>query len=155
MNERPEAIEQMLANRRLETVAVSIEHALDVIETAERHVSTARTLSQMDDHAMTFTASYDAARKALTAVLAAQGLRIRPVGGAHRNTGLAAREFVPDDALGEFEWMRQVRNASEYPDPSRPTATKQDVAEAVDAADSIVSVCAQYLRGLDGPEVSR
>lgn len=34
--------------------------------------------------------AYDAARKALAAVLAHHGLRARPVGGAHVNTGAAA-----------------------------------------------------------------
>ncbi|WP_346036105.1 hypothetical protein, partial [Brevibacterium picturae] len=64
----------------------------------------------------------------------------------HRNTGIAAAGFVKDSALGEFEWMRQVRNATEYPDDDRPTATSQDVAEAIDAAIRIVDVCAEYVR---------
>lgn len=34
--------------------------------------------------------AYDAARKALAAVLAHHGLRARPVGGVHVNTGAAA-----------------------------------------------------------------
>lgn len=140
----------MLANRRLEKVAVNVDHALTVVRTAERHVRTARALSGMDDHAMTFTAAYDAVRKALTAVLAVRGLRVRPVGGAHRNAGLAAAEFVSGDALAEFEWMRQVRNATEYPDVDRPTATSQDVVEAIDAAEAIVAVCAGYVRGENG-----
>lgn len=50
-----------------------------------------------------------------------------------------------DDALGEFEWMRQVRNATECPDNNRPTATKQDVVEAVDAAEAIVAACTRYV----------
>lgn len=95
---------------------------------------------------MAFTAAYDRARKALVAVLAAEGFRVRPVDGAHRNTGIAAAGFVNDNSLGEFEWMRQVRNATEYPDDDRPTATNQDVAEAIAAAVRIVDVCAEYVR---------
>lgn len=136
----------MLANRRLERVAVNREHALSVIGTAERHVRTAEMLAGTDDHAMTFTAAYDGARKALTAVLASEGVRVRPVGGAHRNTGIAAAALVEHQALEEFDWMRQVRNATEYPDDERPTATRQDVAEAIDAASAIVEVCARYVR---------
>lgn len=139
-------VDQMLANRRLERVEKNREHALAVVETSERHVRTAALLADTDDHAMAFTAAYDGARKALVAVLAAEGLRVRPVGGAHRNTGIAAAGFVKDSALGEFEWMRQVRNATEYPDDDRPTATSQDVAEAIDAAIRIVDVCAEYVR---------
>lgn len=136
----------MLVNRRLERVESNREHALAVVMTSERHIRTAKLLADTDDHAMAFTAAYDGARKALVAVLAAEGLRVRPVGGAHRNTGIAAAGFIKDDALGEFEWMRQVRNATEYPDDDRPTATKQDVAEAIAAAAGIVAVCGEYVR---------
>ncbi|WP_129661181.1 HEPN domain-containing protein [Rothia halotolerans] len=142
----PEIIDQMIVNRRLERVGANREHALAVIETAERHVRTAEMLIRTDDHAMAFTAAYDGTRKALVAVLAVEGLRVRPLGGAHHNTGIAAGAFVEDSALGEFDWMRQVRNATEYPDGDRPTATRQDVGEAIDAATRIVEVCAAYIR---------
>lgn len=129
-------IDQMPASRRLEYVAVNRAHALGVIDTAERHISTATVIADTDDHAM-----------ARTAVLAIEGLRVRPVGGAHRNTGMAAAAIVSDRALHEFDWLRQARNATEYPDEGRPTATKQDVAEAMEAASSIVAACAGYVRG--------
>ncbi|OMH23028.1 hypothetical protein BKD30_14220 [Tersicoccus phoenicis] len=141
-----DVIEQMVANRRLDRVAVNRDHALSVIGMAELHVRTATVLANTDDHAMAFTAAYDGARKALAAVLAIEGLRVRPVGGAHRNTGVAAAAFVDDESLEEFDWMRQVRNATEYPDDDRPTATKQDVAEAIEAASAIVEACAGYVR---------
>lgn len=128
-----DVITQMLASRRLEWVAVNRDHSMAVIEMAQRHVRTAEVLAGSDDHAMAFTAAYDAARKALVAVLAAEGLRVRPAGGAHRNTGVAAAEFVTNAALEEFDWMRQVRNATEYPSDDRPTASDQDVVEAISA----------------------
>ncbi|OLT49159.1 hypothetical protein BJF85_09745 [Saccharomonospora sp. CUA-673] len=140
-------IARMLKQNRLDRVEVNREHALGVIDTAERHVHTARVLAGTDDHAMAFTAAYDGARKALGAVLAAEGLRVRPIGGAHRNTGTAAAVFVADEALEDFEWMRQVRNATEYPAVDRPTATSQDVTEAIDAAEAIVAACARHVRG--------
>lgn len=145
MVELPLEIEEMLTHRRLERVAVNIDHALSVIRMAEQHVQTAHLLSETADHAMAFTAAYDGVRKALSAVLASEGLRTRPVGGAHRNTGVAASAFVAHDALSEFEWMRQVRNSTEYPDNKRPTATKQDVIEAIEAASVIVKVCSAYV----------
>ncbi|MBM7815697.1 HEPN domain-containing protein [Brevibacterium paucivorans] len=136
-----DVIARMLANRRLERVAVNREYAVTVIEMAKQHVRTAEALAGSDDQAMAFTAAYDAARKALVAVLATKGLRVRPVGGAHRNTGVAAAEFIEDAALEEFEWMRQVRNATEYPSDDQPTATLQDVREAISAASAIVTAC--------------
>ena len=136
-----DVIARMLANRRLERVAVNRDYAVTVIEMAKQHVRTAEALAGSDDQAMAFTAAYDAARKALVAVLATKGLRVRPVGGAHRNTGVAAAEFIEDAALEEFEWMRQVRNATEYPSDDQPTATLQDVREAISAASAIVTAC--------------
>jgi hypothetical protein len=61
--------------------------------------------------------------------------------------GSRQRAFSRTVLWGEFEWMRQVRNATEYPDDDRPTATKQDVAEAITAAARIVEVCGDYVRG--------
>lgn len=136
-----DVIARMLASRRLERVAVNRDYAVKVIEMAKQHVRTAEALAGSDDQAIAFTAAYDAARKALVAVLATKGLRVRPVGGAHRNTGVAAAEFIEDAALEEFEWMRQVRNATEYPSDDQPTATLQDVREAISAASAIVTAC--------------
>ena len=42
--------------------------------------------------------------------------------------------------------MRQVSTATEYPDDERPTATNQDVAEAITAAARVVDVCADCVR---------
>ena len=140
-----ERIEQMIALRQLERVSPNPGHAATVLETASRHLRTARMLAETDDHAMAFTAAYDGTRKALAGVLAAEGLRVRPHGGAHRNTGVAAACFVHDEALGEFEWMRQVRNATEYPDEGRQAATRQDVVDSIEAAAGIISACRAYL----------
>ncbi|WP_169747640.1 HEPN domain-containing protein [Demequina iriomotensis] len=134
----------MLASGRLERVAINTDHARSVITTAQRHLVTARILAETDDVAMAFTAAYDGARKALAAVLAVHGLRVRPVGGAHRNTGLAAAVLMPQavEEIAEFDWMRQVRNSTEYPEDARPEATRDDIREAISASDAIVSACA-------------
>src|SRR5690606_21787885 len=134
----PDLIEQLVKSGRLERVEENIAHAIAVVRTAERHIATARVRAGTDDLGMAFTAAYDGARKALAAVLATEGLRVRPIGGAHRNTGVAAGgAFVADPALDEFDWMRQVRNVTEYPDLNRPTATAQDVSEVIEAAGAI------------------
>ncbi|GLI28362.1 hypothetical protein ARHIZOSPH14_26040 [Agromyces rhizosphaerae] len=147
MADRPAVIERMLRSKRLERVDENPAHARDVLAVAQQHVATARALAGTDDVAMAFTAAYDGARKALTAVLAHEGVRVRAMGGAHRNTGLAAAAYLDDapDAMAEFEWMRQVRNNTEYPSDDQPTATRADVREAIAAADAIVAACAAWL----------
>lgn len=150
----PDVIGHMIANRRLERVAVNRDHALSVMGMAERHIRTAMVLAHTDDHAMAFTAAYDGARKALAGVLASEGLRVRPVGGAHPNVAVAvaAAVFVDDESLQEFDWMRQVRNATEYPDVDRPTATTQDVTEMIEMAPATVEACGRYVRYERSPD---
>ena len=73
-------------------------------------------------------------------------MRVRPVCGAHLNTGAAAVALVENSALEELDSIRQVRNATETLDEEQATATRQDVAEAINAASAIVDACAQYAR---------
>lgn len=150
MADFPLAITQMIDAKRLECVATNIAHAHSVITSARLYVGTARALAETDDVAMAFTAAYDGARKALAAVLAVHGLRVRPMGGAHRNTGVAAAAMMPSgsEVIAEFEWMRQIRNATEYPDDARLGATLQDVREAIAASDAIVAVCAAAIAAI-------
>jgi len=152
MTEYPEGIQRMLSDRRLDRVEANPDHARAVVTMAEQHLRTAAILIGTEDIAMAFTAAYDGARKALTAVLAVEGLRVRPVGGAHRNTGMAVALLLPGGAEGiaEFEWMRQVRNSTEYPDGKHPAATRQDVGEAISAGDTIVQLCTTYVRARTG-----
>lgn len=47
--------------------------------------------------------------------------------------------------LREFDWMRQKRNDTEYPDPDKPTATANDVTDGIAAAQRIVELGEQFL----------
>ena len=97
--ELPTELRRMLRTGRVDRVEPNPVHAATLMTMAEQHLTTARALSGTEDVAMAFTAAYDGARKALTAVLAVHGLRVRPVGGAHRNTGVAASVLVKDCLL--------------------------------------------------------
>jgi HEPN domain-containing protein len=90
-----------------------------------------------------FMLTYDAARKALTAILANQGLR--PVGseGGHAvllDVVLAQLDPPLGDDLREFDWMRRLRNDSAYPSPDRSVASASDVGEALPAAGRIIEI---------------
>ncbi len=52
--------------------------------------------------------------------------------------------------LQEFDWMRETRNSTEYPDFQRPTATAEDVTEGIPAATRIVELAERcgYPRGV-------
>ena len=112
----------------------------------ERHVRTATVLTNTDDQAMAFTAEHEGSWNALAAVFAVEPLRVRPVSGAHRNAGVAVTLIIDDVSLEEFDWKRQVRNATDHPDADRPTATKQDIYETTDVAVTLIEACLVYVR---------
>jgi len=95
-----------------------------------------------------FMLTYDAARKALTAILANEGLR--PIGseGGHAvllDVALAQLDPPLGDDLREFDWMRRLRNDSAYPSPERNVASAADVADALPAAERILEISARMV----------
>jgi len=73
-------IDRLLAERRLQRVSASREHADAMLAQARRYVASARLVAPTDPDAG-FVLAYDAARKALTAVLETQALRPTSRGG--------------------------------------------------------------------------
>jgi len=95
-----------------------------------------------------FMLTYDAARKALTAILANQGLRPMGSEGGHAvllDVALAQLDPPLGDDLWEFDWMRRIRNNSAYPSPERTVASAADVAEALPAAERILEIAARMV----------
>jgi hypothetical protein len=90
---------------------------------------------------------YDAARKALTAVLENQGLRPTARGGH-----LAVYEAVSaqlDPPLGAtlrpFDRMRRQRHDVEYPPTDAPELTPEDIREDLPKSGKIVALAARVL----------
>lgn len=136
-------IDRLIAQGRLERVAPNREHALALVGQARKAVLSATALASTDDTITAFTAAYDAARKALTAILGNQGLRPGSGEGGHaviREAVLAQLEPPNQPAVRAFGWMRQVRNRSAYPEPDGATATQRDVTEGIAAAEAIIGV---------------
>lgn len=140
-------IAYLVGSGRVERVTPSVERARFLVAEARRHLASARTLATTTDTSLAFLAVYDAARKALTAVLAAQGLRPSGGDGGHAVLLDAVRPQFPGHkpVLQAFDWMRATRNATEYPDADRPTASEQDVAEAMPEATAIVDLVEAFL----------
>lgn len=68
-------IDRLIGQSRLERGAPNREHAQALVEQARKALQFATVLAATDDAITEFTAAYDAARKALTAILVNQGLR--------------------------------------------------------------------------------
>ncbi len=144
-----DAIEALLAARRLERVAVDRDLAALHLEHARRHIDAASILMPVDV-AGSFQLAYDAARKSLAAVLAAQGLRATARGG-HRVIEEAARAQL-DPPLGvlvdAFGWMRNLRNASEYLTFDRPAAAETDAQQAIRFASELMAEATLMVRSV-------
>jgi HEPN domain-containing protein len=132
----------LLGRGQIEQVNANPGHAAAILVEARKHLGSARLLATTDDVAAAFVMAYDAARKSLAAMLAAQGLRAKGGDGGHRVLGELMQAQLPENKqlLREFDWMRQKRNDTEYHEENRPTASIDDVADAIPAAERIVTL---------------
>ncbi|MDR1187716.1 MAG: HEPN domain-containing protein [Bifidobacteriaceae bacterium] len=140
------AVDQLLATHRIERVRASRPNADALLAEANRHLDSAKMLS--DDPTGAFQLSYDAARKALAAILVNEGLRARAGEGDHAvvlDVALAQLDPPLGPKLSEFDWMRRLRNASQYPDFEHPVADQDDVGAAIAAAEEIVTIATKAL----------
>jgi hypothetical protein len=139
-------IEAQLSEGSLERVPVGLDLAWSLIRQAVNHLSTGRAAAESDTEGAEALV-YDAARKALAAVLAAQGLRATSRGG-HLALYEAVRAQV-DPPLGPvlrpFERLRRRRNSQEYPDHDEPSLEAVDVREDADAAGHIVDMAERLI----------
>lgn len=139
-------VDRLLSENRLQQVRASRPLAEQMLEQAEAHVASATQLVGSDP-AGAFQLAYDAARKSLAAVLTNQGLRAKGA-GAHATLYEATRAQLHPPLgpiLDPFDWMRRLRNSTEYPDLDSPVAGLDDVKEAIPAARKIIDLARTVL----------
>ncbi|TFD44831.1 HEPN domain-containing protein [Cryobacterium frigoriphilum] len=132
-------IDHLLKQGRLTRVSANRELAERHLTQAGVHLRAAAMLRDLDP-AGAFTLTYDAARLALAALLVNQGLKARGE-GAHAvllEVAIAQLEPPRQREIREFDWMRRLRNETQYPDVDRPSASVDDVDQAIPAARAIV-----------------
>lgn len=109
-------IDRLIAQGRLSKVAANRDLADSYLQAARSHVLSATVLSGSDPEGA-FQLAYDAARKALAAILVNQGLRAGGQ-GAHLTIYEAVRAQL-DPPKGKeirlFDWMRRLRNSTSIP----------------------------------------
>jgi len=139
-------IERMVADQQLQRVPASREHADRMVVQARAHLASAAGICGTDPQGG-YALVYDAARKALTAVLENQGLRPTTRGGH-----LAAYDAVRaqlDPPLGKtlrpFDRMRRQRNDAEYPRGNAPALTPADVQEDIPKAAALIDLAERVL----------
>lgn len=102
---------------RLQTIPVDVARAERLLDDARKHLSTAATAIDSGDLAGAYQLGYDAATKALTALLALDGLRLKGE-GAHANLiTLIQEKYAAVDgvlAVAKLDRLRRTRNEAEY-----------------------------------------
>jgi hypothetical protein len=145
-NQGRDTLDRMLAGAELQRVPASREHADRLIRQSRQHLISADEISE-DDPAGGYTLIYDAARKALTAVLENQGLRPTTRGG-HLAVYEAVRAQL-DPPMGQvlrpFDRIRRQRHNVEYPPTDAPQITADDVREDAAKAAAIVNLSERVL----------
>lgn len=145
-NQGRDTIDRMLGDSELQRVPASREHANRLILQARKHLISANEICA-DDPAGGYTLVYDAARKALTAVLENQGLRPTTHGGhlAVYEATRAQLEPPMGQVLRPFDRIRRQRHDVEYPPTDAPQIDADDVREDAAKAIAIVDLSERLL----------
>lgn len=116
-------IEDMLKKGTLEKVPPSADAARSLLEVAERHLASALALAD-SDVVLAYDALHGANRKALTAILVAQGLRPTRAGGHIAVYEAVHAQLEPPLGrdLATYNRVRRTRNAGDYRDEHEAVA---------------------------------
>lgn len=136
----------MLADGELQRVPASREQADRLLNQARTHVSSAVRVCE-DDPAGAYALTYDAARKALTAILENQGIRPTTRGGHLAVLEAVRAQLDPPmgRVLRQFNRMRTRRHDAEYPPTDSPEITADDVREDRATAENLIAIAARVL----------
>ena len=141
-----DAVLGMVARGEFERVPASREHADLLLAQADRHVASAELIAA-SDAAGAYQLLYDAARKALAAVLENQGLRATSRGGHIAVLdGVSAQLDPPLGAiLRPFDRLRRRRNQAEYPASEQPGFRSEEVIRDLPKVRDIVAAAQKVL----------
>lgn len=139
-------LDRMIDVHVLERVPPNSAFAETLLAEALRHLATAASTTESDPGAA-YAIMYDAARKALTALLIHVGIRVTSRGG-HRACYEAALIVLGNDerkSIRAFDRMRERRNQVEYPSEDRPNATSEEVASDLGHSRAIVEFVSAWI----------
>jgi hypothetical protein len=139
-------IDALLTTRDLERVAASAEHAAELIGQARKHMASAQRIAD-DDPAGAFQLLYDAARKALCAILENQGLRPTSRGGHIAVLDAVSAQLDPPmgKVLRPFDRLRRRRNDAEYPRQDSSGLETADVLRDIPKIEDILDLAAHVV----------
>jgi len=129
-------VEALIASGELQKLTGEAANGHRLLEKAAVTLQTAMTATDRDpDSALVL--AYDAARQALTALLAQQGLRPTTKGGHYAVERTVRAQF--GHGFRQFGALRRRRNELEYPERPGDDATVQEAADSVERAGAIIA----------------
>jgi HEPN domain-containing protein len=129
-----DVVARLLDADELQQVPIDAAVTTRLLADSERHLRTARAASDDGDLSGAYQLAYDACRKAMTAVLAEQGLRPTSRGGHVAVQDTIRAQFGTVDAFRAFGRLRRNRNQFEYPDSATSGPHEDDVTDALASA---------------------
>ena len=140
------AVDGMLDRGEIERVPASRDHADLLLGQANQHVRAARAIVSIDPTGA-YQLLYDAARKALHAVLENQGLRATSRGGHLAVLDAVSAQLDPPlgAVLRPFDRLRRRRNQAEYPGADSPAISADDVERDLPRVEGIIVAMAKVL----------
>jgi len=129
-------VEALIAAGELQKLTGQAANGERLLEKASTTLQTARSAIDSDPDSA-FVLAYDAARQALTALLAHQGLRPTSKGGHYAVERAVKSQF--GQGFRHFGALRRRRNELEYPERPGDDATSEEASEGVENAAEIIT----------------
>ena len=129
-------VEALIAAGDMQKLTGDAANGERLLEKAAVTLETARSAIERDPDSA-FVLAYDAARQALTALLAHQGLRPTTKGGHYAVEQAARAQFGP--GFRQFGALRRRRNELEYPERPGDDATTEEANNASENAGAIIT----------------
>lgn len=131
--EKKSTLSQLIEAGELDLVTFSPGHPERELDAALRHYQSAVQILESDPEG-SFQLLYDSARKTLQALLSSEGIRVRKPPNANHYTFVKVVKsgFVDSETWNRLDWMRKLRNQTEYPEPETLPASIIDSRQAMD-----------------------
>lgn len=114
MNELEKEVHSLLAPKELTSIVADLDSCAAHIARAYKHLDSAELVAESDS-AGAVQLSYDAARKALNAVLMLVGLKVHERAGSHGSyVRLSKLSHLDQEIWMGFEALKKLRNQAEY-----------------------------------------
>jgi hypothetical protein len=143
-----DGVADLIAQRRIEAVRPNPRACAEWINDARRHLASAKLLADSDPR-LAYAAVHDAARKAITAHMNANGLRPASGDGSHRAVVAYALErmvgLTDTETLEAIDQLREGRRVAEYGEEPSIRIGPKEVQAAIAVASSVVEAVARSL----------